>query len=158
MLRCCQMGDQRIGHTLQATALLNEAYVRLVGDGVSEFADKRHFLKVAAAAMRTVLVDHARRRDSRKRGGGNEREPFEALESVAAVYEERASDLVALDEALSGLAEVDEQLARIVELRFFGGLENKEVAELLECSTRTVERGWATARAWLQSALDEELE
>jgi len=149
------MHDQRVGHTLQATALLNEAYVRLVGEGVSEFADKRHFLKVAAAAMRTVLVDHARRRDARKRCGDQQREAFEGIDELAAVFEERAWDLLALDEALGQLAQVDEELARIVELRFFAGLENSEVAEVLGCSTRTVERGWATARAWLGNALGE---
>jgi len=150
------MHDQRSGHTLQATALLNEAYLRLVGEGVSEFADKRHFLKVSAAAMRTVLVDHARRRNARKRGGDQQREAFEGLDEVVAIYEERSCDLLALDEALSRLGQIDEELSRIVELRFFAGLENSEVAEVMSCSTRKIERGWATARAWLGNALGED--
>ena len=103
--------------------------------------------------MRTALVDHARRRDAQKRGGKLERVPLDGLEQVALSYERRAVDLLALDEALGHLTELDPELGRIVELRFFGGLENSEVAEVLGVSTRTIQRGWVTARAWLGGAL-----
>jgi len=144
-----RMADQPAEHTLGTTGLVHEAYLRMAGAG-GPWEGKRHFLRVASRAMRSVLVDHARRKQAEKRGGGSRGEP---LDELCAAYEERALDLVALDEALTALGAEDEQLARIVELRFFVGLENAEVAEVLGCSTRTVERGWKTARSWLGAAL-----
>lgn len=146
-----KMSDQPDEHTLGATALVHEAYLRLAGAG-GRWESRRHFLRIAAKAMRSVLVDHARRKGAEKRGGGMAREP---LDDLCAMYEERSVDLIALDDALEELTEKDEQLGRIVELRFFGGLENAQVAEVLDCSTRTVERGWRTARSWLSSSLGE---
>lgn len=146
-----EMRDQPIGHTLGATALVNEAYLRLVGKDGDAFENRRHFLRVAAKAMRSALVDHARKKRSQKRGGGWTPTP---LDDLCSTYEERSLDLIALDEALEKLALKDEQLARIVDLRFFCGLENARIAEVLGCSSRTVERGWSTARSWLSVALD----
>lgn len=140
----------RGGQTLQTTALMNEAWIRLVdGDG-AEWESRNHFLAVAARAMRSVLVDRARRRGALKRGGARVE-----LELDAAIdeLEERAPDLVALDDALEKLAEVDETLVKIVEMRFFGGLSQPAIAEVLGISLRSVERGWSTARAWLHARL-----
>lgn len=144
------MADLPPGHTLQPTALLNEAWVRLTHGGGAGFEDREHFLAVASRAMRSVLVDRARRRGARKRGGGAERLE---LDRVVAVLEERSADLVALDEALEDLAQLDPELARIVEMRFFGGLKHPAVASVLGVSLRSVERGWSTARAWLHARL-----
>lgn len=148
-----RMADQPAQHTLGTTGLVHEAYLRLAGGSGGPWEGRRHFLRVASRAMRSVLVDHARRKQAEKRGGSRSAEP---LDELCALYEERSLDLVALDEALEGLATKDEELARIVELRFFGGLENAEVAEVLGCSTRTVERGWRTARSWLSTRLGPE--
>jgi RNA polymerase sigma-70 factor (ECF subfamily) len=134
------------GHTLQPTALLNEAWMRLFDSASSDWQGHSHFLGVAARAMRSILVDHARRRGAEKRGGDRVR--MDLSEAVAS-FEERGTDLVVLDEALEELAEVDPELARIVELRFFGGLKHPEIAKVLDSSLRSVERGWSTARAWL---------
>ena len=140
----------RAGQTLQTTALMNEAWIRLVeGDG-AEWQSRNHFLAVAARAMRSVLVDRARRRGALKRGG--EKVELE-LDAVVDQLEERASDLLALDVAPEKLFEVDEMLARIVEMRFFGGLSQPAIAEVLGVSLRSVERGWSTARAWLYARL-----
>jgi RNA polymerase sigma factor (TIGR02999 family) len=136
------------GHTLQPTALVHEAWMRLVG-GRAGFDGREHFLAVAARAMRSVLVDHARRRRSQKRGGEGQRLP---LDNVLPVYEERA-DLVALDEALNRLSVVDERRAQVVELRFFGGLTIEETAQTLKSSTATVQRNWQMARLWLLNEL-----
>ena len=147
------LGRQNPGHTLQTTALLNEAWIRLVEAEGGDWKSRNHFLAVAAKAMRSVLVDHARRRGAEKRGAGRARvELDEALD----LLEQRSSDLLALDEALEELATMDESLARIVELRFFGGLKHPEIAELLNSSLRSVERGWSAARAWLYTRLAEE--
>ena len=144
------MRDERAGHTLQATALVHEAWVRMAGELEGGLESRSHFLGVAARAMRRVLIDHARRRDADKRGSGIAREDFER---VLEVYRESAPDLLGLDEALERLERMDPQLARIVELRFFGGAQNREVAAALGISLRSVERGWQTARAWLRSEL-----
>jgi len=133
-------------HTLQPTALLNEAWIRLIDTEAPEWDGRTHFLGVAAKAMRSVLVDHARKRGTLKRGEA--REKIDIDEAVI-TFEERAIDLLALDEALAELGKVDEELARIVELRFFGGMKHPEIAEVLETSLRSVERGWVSARAWL---------
>ena len=144
------MGQRAAGHTLQPTALVNEAWLRLAGPADGGFANREHFLGVAARAMRSALVDHARRRGSAKRAGGRERVP---LEHVLELFEEHSSDLLALDEALTRLAAMDPELGRIVELRFFGGLSVEETAHALVCSESTVVRGWRVARLWLQGEL-----
>jgi RNA polymerase sigma factor (TIGR02999 family) len=146
------MQGEAPGHTLQTTALVHEAYLRLIDIPDAGWQNRGHFFGVAATAMRHVLVDHARAKNAEKRGGGR---PKVSLEEALVLYEERAVDLIALDEALVQLEAMDPQLARIVDLRFFGGLSNEEVAEILETSLRTVERGWPTARAWLRNRLAE---
>ncbi|HKE00262.1 MAG TPA: sigma-70 family RNA polymerase sigma factor [Planctomycetota bacterium] len=136
--------------TLQPTALVHEAYLRLVDHTLSGFEGRDHFVRTAVRAMRQILVDHARARRSGKRGGGAARLPLdEAVDSI----EVDAIDLVALDEALGRLAAHDERLARTVELRFFGGLTIEETARLLGVSTPTVERDWRFARSWLHERL-----
>jgi RNA polymerase sigma factor (TIGR02999 family) len=135
------------GHTLQPTALVHEAYLKLVGQDDASWTDRGHFFAVAAVSMRHILVNHAKAKGRQKRdpGPGAARLP---IEDIAAVMEERAIDLVALDEALSRLASIDPQQARIVELRFFGGLSVDETAQALGVSVRTVHREWTTARLW----------
>ncbi|MCR9243475.1 MAG: sigma-70 family RNA polymerase sigma factor [bacterium] len=137
-------------NTLQATALVHEAWLRLRGAGGDGLASRAHFLGVAAKAMRSVLIDHARSKHAQKRGGGAHKL---LLDEALVAYEERAIDVVALNEALEQLQQLDERKARIVELRFFGGLSNDEVAAVLGVSVATVERGWTTARAWLRGQL-----
>ena len=139
------------GGTLQATALVHEAWLRLRGAAGDSVKSRAHFLGVAAKAMRSVLLDHVRGRNADKRGGGAERE---ALDEAVLAYEERAIDIVALNDALEQLAALDERMARIVELRFFGGLSNEEVGSVLGVSVATVERRWSAARAWLRGHLD----
>lgn len=136
--------------TLQPTALVNEAWLKLVPNRTPAFADRLHFLRAAAAAMRSVLIDHIRARKSQKRGG--DAVHFE-LDRLADLYSDRAVDLLALEEALQRLAALDTQLAQVVELRFFAGLEMREVAAALEVSLSTAERAWRTARAWLRTEL-----
>ncbi len=135
------------GHTLQATALVNEAWLRLVDQREQNWENRSHFLAIAATAMRRILVNHARDRRALKRGGDRQRE---TLFEAAALFEERADDLLALDEALDKLARVDDTKRQIVELRFFAGLSAEETARVLDVSTRTVERGWRLAKAWLR--------
>ena len=144
---------ERVGHTLQATALVHEAWLRLVDQRTTDWNGRAHFFGAAARAMRQILVDHARARGAAKRGGGATRG---LLDDSLLVYEARALDLLALDEALGRLAAADERAARIVELRFFAGLEMAEIAEVLGVSVPTVERGWRLARAWLRSELERE--
>lgn len=142
------LAQERPGHTLQPTALVHEAYVRMVGE--AEWEDRAHFFAVAARAMRRILVDHARTRSAAKRGGLGRRQPFEMAETCTARPDEY---LVALDEALADLAQVDPELARLVELRFFGGLSVEETGEVLGVSPRTVKRHWTVARGWLHRAI-----
>ena len=144
--------QERSGHTLQATAIVHEAYVRLIKQDDIKWQNRAHFFAVAAQAIRRILVDHARARQRAKRGGGLERV---RLDEDVAVLEERDLDLVALDESLEKLAGLHERQARIVELRFFGGLTLKEVAEFLGVSPRTVDGDWSMARAWLRRELRE---
>ncbi|HEY8186907.1 MAG TPA: sigma-70 family RNA polymerase sigma factor [Pyrinomonadaceae bacterium] len=143
------MSRESPGHTLQTTALVNEAYLRLVDQRV-HWQNRSHFFGIAAELMRRILVDHARSHQYSKRGGGAQKI---RLNEAVLMARERSSDLVALDEALTNLAAFDPRKARIVELRFFGGLNVEETAELLEISTNTVKRDWTTARAWLYNAV-----
>ena len=136
---------ERPGHSLQATALVNEAYLRLVDCKRMRWENRAHFFAVSAQLMRRILVDHARRQNL-KRGGGVQ---HIALEDTAVVGGGRAENLVMLDDALQALARMDGRKARVVELRFFGGLSVEETAEVLQVSTVTVMRDWSTARAWL---------
>jgi RNA polymerase sigma factor (TIGR02999 family) len=138
-------------HTLQPTALVNEAYLRVLGSNPRDFDSRSHFLGIAAKAMRSVLVDHARRVNADKRGGGAQRLPFDAL---AEMFSTTAPDMLGLDEALTRLSIMDEQLGRIVELRFFGGLSVEETAAVLGVSEPTIVRGWRVARMWLQRELE----
>jgi RNA polymerase sigma-70 factor (ECF subfamily) len=142
--------DQRSGHTLQPTALVHEAYLRLIKLDQVEAATRAQFFRLAAQAMRSILVDHARARRAAKRGHGRQRLP---LDDVVTLLETNASDLVALSEALDKLAQIDEDLAWLVELKFFGGLTAAETAEILGVTSRTVEREWRTAKAWLRRQL-----
>jgi RNA polymerase sigma-70 factor (ECF subfamily) len=144
------MRGERQGHTLQTTALVNEAYLRLVEQRSVRWQNRAHFLAICAQLMRRILVDYARRRQYRKRGGGALQVTLAEAESLS---DERAPDLVALDEALRGLAEIDPRRARVVELKFFGGLNIEETAEALKVSTGTVERDWTIAKAWLHKTL-----
>ena len=137
---------ERGGHTLQTTALVNEAYLRLVDQRNLRWQNRAHFFAIAAQLMRRILIDYARRRQYAKRGGGA---PHVSLDEAAVLSEERATDLIALDEALEGLASIDPQQSRVVELRFFGGLTIEETAEVLKLSHDMVKREWSTAKAWL---------
>ena len=137
-------------HTLQPTALVNEAWLKLFKAQGAEYADREHFLCVAARAMRSLLVDHARAKRAQKRGDGAK---AGELDSLMVGVEDRAFDMVALDDALTKLAAFTEMGARIVELRFFGGLEVSETAHALGVSESTVEREWRAARAWLYRQL-----
>lgn len=141
---------ERSDHTLQATALVHEVYVRLVRQEDVEWKNRAHFFAVAAQAIRRILVDHARRHHRLKRGGDRQRV---RLELDAALTQERDLDLLALDEALDRLAHLSERQSRIVELRFFGGIGLKEIAEVLGVSPRTVDGDWSMARAWLRREL-----
>jgi RNA polymerase sigma factor (TIGR02999 family) len=144
-----QLRGERAGHSLETNALINEAYLKLIDQSVS-WQNRAHFFGIAAKLMRQLLVDHARARHRLKRGGDQKQI---SLTTSAGILEERTVDLLALDEALEALAAVDLQSSRIVELRFFGGLTIEETAQVLDISTPTVERGWRTARAWLQTEL-----
>jgi RNA polymerase sigma-70 factor (ECF subfamily) len=140
----------RRGQTLETTAVVNEAYVRLAAQRGSTWQDRAHFFAVSAKAMRHILIDYARRRGFAKRGGGLGRVTFDET-AVATV--EKPADLVALDDALASLAEDHPRRSRVVELRYFGGLTNEEIAAVLEVSPTTVERDWRYARAWLHQKL-----
>jgi RNA polymerase sigma factor (TIGR02999 family) len=147
------MQKERSGHTLQTTALINEAYVRLVGQQEIEWQNRAHFFAVTAQVMRRVLIDHARRLHYAKRGGGA---LHVSLDDAAVMSNERATELVALDEALILLAELDPRKSRVVELRYFGGLSLEETADVLEISLMTVRRDWRAAKAWLYRELNDE--
>jgi RNA polymerase sigma-70 factor, ECF subfamily len=147
------MAHEGIGHTLQATALVNEAYLRLVDTKNVTWSDRTHFLAVAARVMRHILVDHARGRRYQKRGGDATRAPFD---EALVVTSEPVQDFVALHEALESLANVDERKSQVVELRFFGGLTADETAAVLNISADTVLRDWQLAKAWLRRELRRE--
>jgi RNA polymerase sigma factor (TIGR02999 family) len=147
-----QLRGERAGHTLSTTALVNEAYLRLVDQRRADWRDRKHFFAVAARMMRRVLVDYARRRGARKREGARNLVPLEdALVSV----EQESEMLVSLDEALTRLAERDARLVQVVELRFFGGLTEEETADVLGVSARTVRYDWVKAKGWLYRELSE---
>jgi RNA polymerase sigma factor (TIGR02999 family) len=145
------MRRQRVGHTLQTTALVNEAFVRLVDSDKVNWQDRSHFFAISAQLMRRVLVDAARRKNSEKRGG--DRVQVTLADDVKSIEQDQA-DVVALDEALGRLAQLNQRHAHIVELRYFGGLSEDEIAETLNVSSRTVRRDWNLARAWLYRELN----
>jgi RNA polymerase sigma factor (TIGR02999 family) len=140
------MGQQPVGHTLQTTALIHEAYLRLVGQEEKRWENRAHFFGVAAKAMRHILMDYARTQNRAKRGGGA---PQVSLDEALTFCAERSAELVALDDALNELAKLDERQSKVVELRFFGGLTEEEIANVLKVSPRTVSGDWSIARSWL---------
>lgn len=144
--------SEAVGHTLQPTALVHEAWFKLAGPNAPRPVDREHFLALAARAMRQVLVDHARRRRALKRGGAT---IDLTIADDRLGFSIPLDDLIAVDEALGRLAERSERLARVVELRFFAGLSEDETARAIGVTTRTVQRDWAKARAWLHAELDD---
>jgi RNA polymerase sigma-70 factor, ECF subfamily len=144
------MNRERKGHTLQTTALINEAYVRLVDQKHVHWENRAHFFAISAQIMRRILIDHARRHAYAKRGGGAQKVP---LDETAIIADESASGLLLLDEALNRLAEIDLRRSQVVELRYFGGLNNEEISGVLKISENTVTRDWNMARAWLYQEL-----
>ena len=146
-----QLRDERPGHTLQPTALVNEAYLRLVGDQSRDWQNRAHFIGVSVSVMRRILVDHARRKRAIKRGSG---EPSAAdVEDCAGLSFEQADELMSLNIALDRLEEMNTRQRQVVEMRYFGGLSTEETAEVLKVSPITVKRDWVAARAWLQGQL-----
>ena len=146
------MSRERKDHTLQTTALINEAYVRMVDQKNVNWVNRSHFFAISAQIMRRILIDHARRHAYAKRGGGAKQV---SLEEVAAIMPEQGRELIRLDEALKSLAERDPRRSQVVELRYFGGLNNEEIAGVLNVSQNTVTRDWNMARAWLYQQLTE---
>ncbi|HXB74181.1 MAG TPA: sigma-70 family RNA polymerase sigma factor [Candidatus Acidoferrales bacterium] len=150
------MRRERAGQTLQTTDLVHEAYLRLIDAQTAGWQDRVHFFAVSAQMMRRILVDRARARASAKRGGGAQRVEHSTafnLDEIPDVNSARAAELIALDDALDGLAELDQRKARVIELRFFGGLTVDEAAEVLKISPQSVMRDWKLARAWLMREL-----
>lgn len=148
-----QLGHRRPGQTLNSTALVHEAYLKLVGQSEGRWQDRQHFFAVAATAMRHIIVDYARHRRALKRGGNAQ--PT-LLDEERVAIDDKAEEILALDDALGHLAALDERLARTVELRFFGGLSIEETAEVMDLSARTVKRDWRKARAFLYQMIAEE--
>lgn len=144
------MKRERKDHTLQTTALINEAYVRMVDQKNVHWENRAHFFAISAQIMRRILIDHARRHHYAKRGGGALKV---SLDETAIVAGDPASDMLLLDEALNRLAEIDPRRGQVVELRYFGGLNNEEIAGVLKISENTVTRDWNMARAWLYQEL-----
>ena len=142
---------ERPNHTLQTTALIHEAYLKLIDQKSVSWESRTHFYAVAANLMRRILVDHARTKHRAKRGGANENLPLDEAHLI--ITDEKTVDLIALDEALNRLAENDEQQARIVELRYFSGLTLEETADVLKVSRTTVAMDWQMAKAWLHREL-----
>ncbi len=149
-LACYYLQQERANHTLQATALVHEAYLRLVNQQGVQWQSRTQVMAIAAQMMRRILLDYSRGHESAKRGGNVDRV---FLEESSLVSKERTADVIVLDEALTRLAQVDAQHARVVELRFFGGLSIEETAEVLEVSPATVKRNWNVAKAWLAREL-----
>jgi RNA polymerase sigma factor (TIGR02999 family) len=150
-----QMSQERPGHTLQATALVNEAYLKLAGQHGFDWQNRAHFFAVCAQVMRHILIDHARAHAREKRGGGAVKV---SLNDALVVADDQASHFIALDEALRALERLDPQKGKIVELRYFGGLSVEEVAEVMNVSPRTVRREWQRAKAWLYRMMTEGIE
>jgi RNA polymerase sigma-70 factor (ECF subfamily) len=148
------MRRENVGHTLQTTALVNEAFLKLINQRHVHWKNRAHFFALSAQLMRRILVDHARSRQYAKRGGGAQRITFE---EALVVSGEKGSDLVALDEALTKLTGIDPRKGKVVELRFFGGLSVEETAEALDISAVTVMREWSMAKAWLFNSLKNSL-
>lgn len=146
------LSRERDSHTLQPTALVNEAYLRLVDQTRVNWQNRAHFYGIASRLMRRVLIDHARAHATEKRGGSAIRL---SLDDMQVPVEERAASFVALDEAMKRLEQMDERKCKVVEMRFFGGLSDEEIAEVLGITTRTVLRDWKTARLWLYRELSE---
>ena len=146
------IAQQAPGHTLQTTALLHEAYLRMAGQEEKQWENRAHFFGVAAQAMRHILVDYARGQLREKRGGGAQRI---SLDDGLAIGTEQSGEIIALHDALTELAKLDERQSKIVELRFFGGLSEPEIAAILQVSQRTVSSNWRLARAWLLQQLDQ---
>jgi RNA polymerase sigma factor (TIGR02999 family) len=144
------MQQERPGHSLQPTILVHDAYLRLVGDEDRSWENRSHFFAVAARLMRRILIDHARSRNAAKRGGPQANLP---LDDALVISEDRMDEVLMVDEALTRLAERDPDLTKIVELRFFAGLTDEEIAEALGISPRTVKRRWQVAKAWLHAEL-----
>lgn len=149
------MSRQNPGHTLQTTALINEAFLKLVGHEDKQWQNRSHFFGVAAQAMRHILVDYARSKRYAKRGGSAVTVPLDDALSISA---ERAGELIALDEALNQLAKIDPRKCKVVELRYFGGLSVEETAEVLKVAKITVMRDWSMAKSWLHNQLNKESE
>ncbi len=147
------MRNERAGHTLQTTAIIHEAYLRLIDAGQVRLENRAHFFAVAARLMRQILVDLARKHGYQKRGGGAHQI---SLDETLIVSPEQNDDLVALNDALDALATLDQRQSQVVELRFFGGLTEEEISEVLKVSTRTVRSDWRLARSWLLRELDRE--
>jgi RNA polymerase sigma factor (TIGR02999 family) len=147
-----QVANERPGHTLQATALVNEAYVRVLATGRLTLENRRHLFGAFAEAMRQILVESARRRNARKRGGGRERVPLEAVEVAA---EDPSVDVLTLDRVLPEFEREDPRAGEVVRLRVYAGLTEDVIAELLGVSTKTVQRDWNYAKAWLQRAVSD---
>lgn len=145
---------ERPGHTLQATALVNEAYLRLVGDQARDWRNRAHFIGVSASIMRRILIDHARRKQARKRSAG---EPAFELGGQQGLSSEQAEELIALNSALDRLEDMNPRQRQVVELRYFGGLSLEETAEALGVSDMTVKRDWMAARAWLKGQVRPEV-
>ena len=153
-LAAARMSQESAGQTLQATALVHEAWLRMVGDGDREWQNRAHFFGAAAEAMRRILVDNARRKSRLKRGGDQLRVDIEELDLVATSPDEK---ILLMDEALEKLRAEDPEKARIVVMKFFGGMTNQEVAENLGMTERTVERQWAFAKAWLFQSIQTQI-
>jgi RNA polymerase sigma-70 factor (ECF subfamily) len=147
------MSRERPGHTLQTTAVVNEAYMRLINRKSIHWQNRAHFFAIAAQSMRSILVDHARSHAYAKRGGGAHKI---TLDEAMIVSQQKAAEVLALDDALKELAALDPQQTRVVELRFFGGLTIEETAEVLHLSPATIKREWQTAKAWLYHELAKE--
>jgi RNA polymerase sigma-70 factor (ECF subfamily) len=145
------MRHERQNHTLQTTALVNEAYLKLIDQRVVRWQNRAHFFGIAAQIMRRILIDHARAHLRDQRGGGKTL----SLEDVAVINEERAAELIALDDALTSLTSVDQRKGRVVELRYFGGLSVEETAEVLSVSVETITRDWRSAKAFLRKELSQ---
>jgi RNA polymerase sigma-70 factor, ECF subfamily len=145
------MRRERVGHTLQTTALVHEVYLRLIDQRQARFENRAHFFAIAAQLMRRIVVDHARTQQRAKRGGAAQRL---SLDEAALLTPAQSAEVLALDEALETLAEIDERKSRVIEMRYFGGLSVEETAAVLDVSENTVIRDWALAKAWLQRELE----